>query len=108
MYGENHPIFKKVAKTDYELLNAEISTSALNLKGHSIFIKPVLKPEIPSTTFCIVYLGQNIKNVSAKSSLKSHHFFGLSHLFKKSQFTSQSCLIGNLIKLFMAVSYNVS
>ncbi len=51
MYGENHPIFKKVAKTDYELLNAEISTAALNLKGHSIFIKPVLKPEIPSTTF---------------------------------------------------------
>ncbi len=89
MYIENHPIFKKVAKTDYEPLNAEISTAVFNLKGHSIFIKSVLKPEIPSTIFCIAYLGQNIKNAFAKSSLKCHHFFGLSHLFKKSQFTSK-------------------
>ncbi len=33
MYGENQPIFKKVAKTVDESFNVEISTAALNLKG---------------------------------------------------------------------------
>ncbi len=33
MNFENHPIFKKVAETVDEVLNAEISTVVLNLKG---------------------------------------------------------------------------
>jgi hypothetical protein len=33
MYGENHPIFKKIAETVDEVLNVEISAAVLNLKG---------------------------------------------------------------------------
>jgi hypothetical protein len=44
MNGKNHQMFLKVAKTDDELLNAEISTAVLNLKG----LKHIYLPKEPS------------------------------------------------------------